>query len=126
MIHDLHRYVWESPLFTVFGSRRAPLSDNTTFPALPTLRQSFPATLHDLYRYVWEKYPFPCFWFRQGEPIAIYDGRPNTEMFLASGKLEENNLSDYLTVQASLVAADKLYVMKKQVQTLSTCACRCA
>ena len=45
-------------------------------------------------------------------------------MFLASGKLEENNLSDYLTVQASLVAADKLYVMKKQVQTLSTYACR--
>ena len=44
-------------------------------------------------------------------------------MFLASGKLEENNLSDYLTVQASLVAADKLYVMKKQVQTLSTYAC---
>jgi Holliday junction resolvase len=45
-------------------------------------------------------------------------------MFLASGKLEENNLSDYLTVQASLVAADKLYVMKKQVQTLTTYACR--
>lgn len=45
-------------------------------------------------------------------------------MFLASGKLEENNLSDYLTVQASLVAADKLYVMKKQVRTLSTYACR--
>ncbi len=44
-------------------------------------------------------------------------------MFLASGKLEENNLSDYLTVQASLVAADKLYVMKKQVQTLGTYAC---
>ncbi|DBA68672.1 TPA: hypothetical protein ACH3X2_013468 [Trebouxia sp. C0005] len=52
---------------------------------------------------------------RQGEPVAIYDGRPNSEMFLASGMLEENNLSDYLTVQASLVAADKLYVMKKQV-----------
>jgi hypothetical protein len=45
-------------------------------------------------------------------------------MFLASGKLEEHNLSDYLTVQASLVAADKLYIMKKQVQTLSTYACR--
>lgn len=44
-------------------------------------------------------------------------------MFLASGMLEENNLSDYLTVQASLVAADKLYVMKKQVQTLGTHAC---
>ena len=45
-------------------------------------------------------------------------------MFLASGKLEEKNLSDYLTVQASLVAADKLYVMKKQVRTLITYACR--
>lgn len=52
---------------------------------------------------------------RQGEPIAIYDGRPNTEMFLATGKLEDNNLSDHLTFQANLVAADKLYTLKRQV-----------
>ena len=37
-------------------------------------------------------------------------------MFLATGTLEENNLSDYLTVQVNLVAADKLYMLKKQVQ----------
>ena len=39
-------------------------------------------------------------------------------MFLATGTLEENNLSDHLTVQASLVAADKLYMLKKQVARL--------
>ena len=59
---------------------------------------------------------------RQGEQIAVYDGRPNTEIFLACGTVEENNLSDYLTVQANLVAADKLYMMKKQVLAMSRCA----
>ena len=39
-------------------------------------------------------------------------------MFLATGTVEEENLSDYLTVQASLVAADKLYMLKKQVSWL--------
>lgn len=57
---------------------------------------------------------------RQGEQIAIYDGRPNTEMFLATGTLEEENLSDCLTVKANLVAADKLYMLKKQVISLCT------
>ncbi|KAL3145868.1 hypothetical protein ABBQ38_015239 [Trebouxia sp. C0009 RCD-2024] len=52
---------------------------------------------------------------RSGEQVKIYDGRPNTEMFLATGTVEENNLSDYLTVQVNLVAADKLYMLKKQV-----------
>lgn len=52
---------------------------------------------------------------RQGEEIAIYDGRPTTEMLLATGSVEESNPSDYLTVQASLVAADRLYMMKKEV-----------
>lgn len=52
---------------------------------------------------------------RQGDQVQIYDGRPNTEMFLATGTVEEDNLSDFLTVQANLVAADKLYMLKKQV-----------
>ena len=59
---------------------------------------------------------------RQGEQIAIYDGRPNTEMFLATGTLEEENLSDCLTVKANLVAADKLYMLKKQVMPTSCCS----
>ena len=57
--------------------------------------------------------------YRQGEAIAIYDGRPNTEMFLATGKLEDNNLSDHLTFRANLVAADKLYTLKRQVSPVS-------
>ena len=56
-----------------------------------------------------------CF-CRSGEQVKIYDGRPNTEMFLATGTVEEENLSDFLTVQVNLVAADKLYMLKKQVQ----------
>lgn len=51
----------------------------------------------------------------------MYDGRPNTEMFLATGTVEEDNLSDFLTVQASLVAADKLYMLKKQVHYSDLC-----
>ena len=61
---------------------------------------------------------WPC---RQGDQVKIYDGRPNTEMFLATGTLEEDNLSDFLTVQVNLVAADKLYMLKKQVQCSSLC-----
>lgn len=58
--------------------------------------------------------------YRQGEEIAIYDGRPTTVMLLATGAVEDSNPSDYLTVQASLVAADRLYMMKKQVCLLVT------
>ena len=36
-------------------------------------------------------------------------------MLLATGAVEESNPSDYLTVQAGLVASDRLYMMKKQV-----------
>ena len=53
---------------------------------------------------------------RQGEEIAIYDGRPTTEMLLARGDVQASNPSDYLTVQAGLVAADRLYMQKKQVR----------
>ena len=55
---------------------------------------------------------------RQGEEIAIYDGRPTTEMLLATGAVEESNPSNFLTVKASLVAADRLYAQKKQVRPL--------
>lgn len=52
---------------------------------------------------------------RQGEQIAIYDGRPNGELFLATGTVEDGNPADCLALKASLVKADRLYSGKKAV-----------
>lgn len=45
----------------------------------------------------------------------MYDGRPNTELLLAAGVVEDNNPSDCLAMKAELVQADKLYSAKKAV-----------
>lgn len=50
-----------------------------------------------------------------GEEVRAYDGRSNAEMFLATGKIESSNPSDYLILNASLVPADRLYQLKKDV-----------
>lgn len=55
------------------------------------------------------------FGIRRGEPIAIYDGRPNGEVVLATGRLEDDNPSDCLTVKVGLVQADRLFTAKKQI-----------
>lgn len=49
------------------------------------------------------------------QEVKLYDGRPNGELFLATGTLEPNSPSDFMTLSASLVAADRLYTMKKQI-----------
>jgi len=45
----------------------------------------------------------------------MYDGRPNTELLLAAGVVEDGNPSDCLAMKAELVRADKLYSAKKAV-----------
>lgn len=50
-----------------------------------------------------------------GETIQVFDGRPNGEIFMATGTVERANPSDFLTLNASLVAADRLYQMKEEV-----------
>ena len=50
-----------------------------------------------------------------GDSISVFDGRPNGELFMATGAVERANPSDYLLLNASLVAADRLYTMKEEV-----------
>ena len=45
----------------------------------------------------------------------MYDGRPNAELFLATGCVEDQNSSDCLSMRAELVKADRLYSSKKSV-----------
>ena len=37
---------------------------------------------------------------RAGEELCVYDGRPNSEMVLATGAVEPDNPADHLTMQA--------------------------
>lgn len=50
-----------------------------------------------------------------GDEIKMYDGRSNGELLMATGAVEVHNPSDYLTLTASLVAADRLYAMKEEI-----------
>jgi histone-lysine N-methyltransferase SETD3 len=52
-----------------------------------------------------------------GDPVKVYDGRPNGELFMATGCVERVNPSDFMTLNASLVQADRLYTMKEEVAT---------
>lgn len=54
-------------------------------------------------------------YIRRGEPIAIYDGRPNGELLLATGRVEDDNASDCLTITVGLVQTDRLFSVKKQI-----------
>ena len=45
----------------------------------------------------------------------MYDGRPNAELFLATGSVEDQNPSDCLAMRAELVKADRLYSSKKSI-----------
>ncbi|EIE20473.1 rubisco small subunit N-methyltransferase, partial [Coccomyxa subellipsoidea C-169] len=47
--------------------------------------------------------------------MAIYDGRPNGELAMATGRVEDDNASDCLTVRVGLVQADRLFSVKKQI-----------
>ncbi|CAL5229330.1 g12636 [Coccomyxa viridis] len=54
----------------------------------------------------------PC---RQGEAVTVFDGRPNTELILATGRVEEDSPSDYLTISVGLVQADRMYSTKQEI-----------
>lgn len=47
--------------------------------------------------------------------MALFDGRPSGEVLMATGAVEPGNPSDSLEMMASLVAADRLYSMKKEI-----------
>lgn len=52
-----------------------------------------------------------------GDRVKVYDGRPNGELFMATGCVERANPSDFMTLNASLIAMDRLYTMKEEVAT---------
>ena len=54
-------------------------------------------------------------WFRKGDLLAMYDGRPNGELFLATGTVEDRNPSDCLLFKAELIKADRLFSSKKAI-----------
>jgi histone-lysine N-methyltransferase SETD3 len=45
--------------------------------------------------------------FREGQEVLLNDGRPNGELLLSRGTLQDANLSDCLYFNASLLAADR-------------------
>jgi histone-lysine N-methyltransferase SETD3 len=51
----------------------------------------------------------------RGEAVALADGRPNGELLLATGDLEDGNPADCQVMTAALVPADRLYAAKKEV-----------
>jgi len=52
---------------------------------------------------------------RRGAEVAVADGRPNAEMLLACGAVERPNPQDFLEFPAQLLAADRMYTMKRQL-----------
>jgi len=52
---------------------------------------------------------------RSGAEVALNDPRPNGELLLAMGRVPDTNPSDCLMWDASLVQADKYYVMKQEI-----------
>ncbi len=52
-----------------------------------------------------------------GDRVKVYDGRPNGELFMATGCVERANPSDFMTLNASLIPMDRLYTMKEEVAT---------
>jgi len=44
---------------------------------------------------------------REGQEVLLNDGRPNGELLLSTGSLQDSNLSDFLFFDASLIRADK-------------------
>ena len=47
--------------------------------------------------------------------MTVFDGRPNSELILATGRVEDDSPSDYLTISVGLVQADRMYSTKKEI-----------
>ena len=52
---------------------------------------------------------------RRGEAVTVFDGRPNSELILATGRVEDDSPSDYLTISVGLVQADRMFSTKKEI-----------
>jgi histone-lysine N-methyltransferase SETD3 len=54
-------------------------------------------------------------YFRDGQEVLVNDGRPNAELLLSVGTMQNDNMSNYLLFPAQLVSSDKYYSLKQQV-----------
>ncbi len=45
----------------------------------------------------------------------MFDGRPNSELILATGRVEDDSPADYLTISVGLVQADRMFSTKKEI-----------
>ena len=45
----------------------------------------------------------------------MFDGRPNSELILATGRVEDDSPSDYLTISVGLVQTDRMFSTKKEI-----------
>lgn len=52
---------------------------------------------------------------REGQEVLLNDERPNGELLMATGTLPESNMSDCIDFTASLLEADRYYIMKTQI-----------
>lgn len=63
----------------------------------------------------------PCFGLtldlrcRRGEAVTVFDGRPNSELILATGLVEDDSAADYLTISVGLVQTDRMFSTKKEI-----------
>lgn len=53
--------------------------------------------------------------YTRGQEVRLYDGRPNGEILLATGRVEPTNPNDFLMLPAALVPADRLYSQKRSI-----------
>ncbi|GMH33200.1 hypothetical protein BSKO_01034 [Bryopsis sp. KO-2023] len=53
--------------------------------------------------------------FREGQEVCLFDGRPNSELMLSTGTVEERNPSDFIEMEVSLVQSDRLYMAKREI-----------
>ena len=55
--------------------------------------------------------------YREGQEVLLNDPRPNGELLMATGALPDSgsNTSDFVDFPASLIPADKYFIMKSQI-----------
>lgn len=53
--------------------------------------------------------------YREGQEVLLNDERPNGELLMVTGSIPESNMSDFLYFPASLLAADRYFIMKSQI-----------
>lgn len=52
---------------------------------------------------------------REGQEVLLNDGRPNGELVLSTGSMQEASASDFLLFRAALIKADRYFAMKTEV-----------